>query len=209
VIREFHASFKSSEEVQQFLEMVQRFVHGVEYILDVRGSGVRIRLIGTPSEVEKAYYTIRGIEAAVKGRPGLKTYPLDLVFRGANTEAAIPGDLIVPALQLLGFNAKISRGNLVTDASFTEVINVVERLSSIYRRLMDEAISARAKRIVALYMLATGSDVDQAVEELVRLGILQIGATVSLSDDYERALNKLRSVLGGLAKARPLTDKEE
>ena len=200
MFREFHASFRSREEVQTFLELVQRFVHGVEYVIDVRGTSVRIRLLGTSSEVEKAYFRIRGIEAAVKGRPGLRTYPLELVFGEADVEAAIPGDLLVPALEVMGFRAKVSRGALVTDADFRQVVELVEKLSRAYRRLMDEPISARAKRLVALYMVATGSDVEEAVGELARLGILQMGNVVSLADEYDKALSKLKSVLGGKAR---------
>ena len=136
----------------------------------------------------------------VKGRPGLRTYPLELVFGEADVEAAIPGDLLVPALEVMGFRAKVSRGALVTDADFRQVVELVEKLSRAYKRLMDEPISARAKRLVALYMVATGSDVEEAVGELARLGILQMGNVVSLADEYDKALSKLKSVLGGKAR---------
>jgi hypothetical protein len=87
---------------------------------------------------------------------------------------------VADALRFKGFFAEVQGDVLETELSYEEVLEAAEALSKMYEEAEKHPLTPQAKRVVVAYALARGISIEAAVEELVKAGVLNRGAVLSL-----------------------------
>ncbi|MFP3169537.1 MAG: DUF2067 domain-containing protein [Thermoproteus sp.] len=194
--RSVSLKFASGEELQQFLELLPKYVD-VEYYAVTRGTNVYIQLSGPPDEVRRAVASIKTAAGLVRAElKPIKSYPLEAVFREADVASPVPPDVLVEYLAVRGFKARLRGPELQTDASMEEVKRAASQLSAVYKSLEGVPVSPHAKRVAAVYIAAVRSRPEEALERLAAAGILNRGSVFSLALDLQTARRRVRALIG-------------
>lgn len=205
--RESIFTFPSMDEAMLFIDMVSKRVRSKSLMIKYQKiSGnvrVRIAIEGDPAEVDILHDELRRIYKDVKMAKvsaSIRSFDISIILNKAKLKAAIPFDLIVDLLQLMGRRAELSGSKLKVDMDLDSLINIVEKISGIYKELIDTKVSSQAKRIIAIYSLIKGKDLKEAINDLLKYGLLtKYGETdfLVMSLDYGHALMRLQSIIEG------------
>ncbi len=199
-------AFNSSEEALRFLDLVTRKIKTFQLYARTRaGRVVELTLVGDPAEIAVALSEIKKIAKTIKEmyrkERGLATYDVRIILDYAKIEAAIPLDVAFKVLELLGHKVELLRGGKIrTDAELSEILEVIEQVSRIYREMMDMDITPQAKRIIAMWCTVFDENPDEAVIELETLGILRRYVTedrnlVVLARSYDEAYREVKELV--------------
>lgn len=203
--RETIFTFSGMDEAMLFIDMVSKRVKSKSLLIRYQrvGNNVRVRVTieGDPAEVDLFHDELRRIYRDVKmakANTNIKSFDISIILNRAKLSAAIPFDIIVDLLQLMGRRAELAGSKLRVDMDLESLIGIVEKVSEIYKELIDSKISSQAKRIIAIYSLLKGKDVKESINDLLRYGLLtKYGETdfLVMSLDYEHALMRLQSII--------------
>ncbi|MGC9169623.1 MAG: DUF2067 family protein [Thermoproteus sp.] len=194
--RSVSVKFSNSEELQQFLEILPKYM-GVEYYAIVRGTNVYIQLNGSPDEIKRALASIKTAVGLVRARlKPVKSYPLEVIYKESEIVSPVPPDVLVDYLAVKGFKARLRGLELQTDASMEQVRQAVSELSAAYKSLEGLPVSPHAKRIAAVYIAAVKSRPEEALERLAAAGILSRGSVFGLALDLQTAKRRARALIG-------------
>ncbi len=196
-------TFGSNEEVVRFLDLASKKVKVFQMYARTRsGTNVEVVLVGDPCEVNLAVAELRKLAKTIRDmyrrERGLATYDQHMILESAKLEAAIPLDVVYRTLELLGHRVEQTKdGKIRTDASFEEVVKLTERVSKLYKDMMDMDITPQAKRIVAMYCIVFDRTIEEALAELEELGLLKRYVSperqlMVLAMTYEDAFKKLK-----------------
>jgi hypothetical protein len=106
--------------------------------------------------------------------------PLLVLFRDAELVRPIPPDVLADALTFKGLFAEVRGDVLETELGYEEVLKAAETLSKMYEEAERYPLTPPAKRVVVAYAYAREITIETAIEELVKAGILNRGAVLSL-----------------------------
>jgi hypothetical protein len=194
--RSVSVKFSNGEELQQFLEILPKYV-GVEYYAIVRGTNVYIQLNGSPDEIKRALASIKTAVGLVRARlKPVKSYPLEVIYKESEIVSPVPPDVLIDYLAVKGFKARLRGLELQTDASMEQVRQAVSELSAAYKSLEGLPVSPHAKRIAAVYIAAVKSRPEEALERLAAAGILSRGSVFGLALDLQTAKRRARALIG-------------
>jgi hypothetical protein len=171
--------FNTREEVERFLVFIQKHVK-TTYIVNTRLTHVYVQLEGEGEELEDAVALVKRLAGLARGGRGVVQVPLLVLFRDAELTRPIPPDVVADALRFKGFFAEVQGDVLETELSYEEVLEVAEALSKMYEEAEKHPLTPQAKRVVVAYAFARGISIEAAVEELVKAGVLNRGAVLSL-----------------------------
>ncbi len=205
--REFTFTFDNQQDALTFIDLVSKKVKSKELLIryNLYGNVVKvwIAIQGDAHEVEvygnevlKIYRDLK----LMKGRFGVKTFDVSFILAKARLEAAIPIDIIVDILQLMGVPTEVegSKIKVKGDMSLERLVEIAESISKLYREMMEREISSQAKRVIAIYAYLSKKPLDEAIADLLRHNIIKrYGDTelLVLSTDYTHALLKLQEIL--------------
>ena len=196
-------TFGSNEEVVRFLDLASKKVKVFQMYARTRtGTNVEIILVGDPCEVNLAISELRKLAKTIRDmyrrERGLATYDQHMILESARLEAAIPLDVVYRTLELLGHRVEqLKDGRIRTDASFDEVVQLTEKVSKLYKEMMEMDITPQAKRIVAMYCIVFDRTIEEALAELEELGLLKRYVSperqlMVLATTYEDAFRRLK-----------------
>ncbi len=196
-------TFGSNEEVVRFLDLASKKVKVFQMYARTRsGTNVEVILVGDPCEVNLAISELRKLAKTIRDmyrrERGLATYDQHMILESARLEAAIPLDVVYKTLELLGHRVEQLRdGRIRTDASFDEVVQLTEKVSKLYKEMMEMDITPQAKRIVAMYCIVFDRTIEEALAELEELGLLKRYVSperqlMVLATTYEDAFRRLK-----------------
>ncbi|PLJ77750.1 MAG: hypothetical protein B7L53_05235 [Thermofilum sp. NZ13] len=186
--------FSTPEEAVQFLKTLERLLPGRSFLGELKVNKVKI-FVPESDEAEKTIHKIKQLynqQRHTYSYGVVKSYDLSSVLTLARLEAPIPATLIVEALKIQGFKAALSGDILKTDATLDGIIKTVERLSAIYKETLTLTATAQTRRLISLYAFAKGLRVEDAVDDLYKLGLLtETSGKVTLKVNYSSALSAL------------------
>jgi len=191
-------SFSSPEEALRFIESVNQFVKTANIIVELKGGrDVRIRIYGGRDSTQQTLESLKRLASSIKKSPGKPTTtPLNWLVRQLSHRTAFPINVLVDALRLMGYRAGLFKGSLVTNASETAVIGTAEKIAAVYRDLRNSNVSPQAKRIISLYVAATGVTTKEAIKKLADEKLVNVvEGRVTAGMDYENAFKKLSETL--------------
>jgi hypothetical protein len=171
--------FNTREEVERFLMFIEKHVK-TTYIVNTRLTHVYVQLEGEGKELEDAVALVKRLAGLARGGRGVVQVPLLVLFRDAELTRPIPPDVVADALRFKGFFAEVQGDVLETELSYEEVLEAAEALSKMYEEAEKHPLTPQAKRVVVAYAFARGISIEAAVEELVKAGVLNRGAVLSL-----------------------------
>jgi len=190
--------FDKRDEVERFLTFIEKHVK-TTYIVNTRLTHVYVQLEGEGKELEDAVALVKRLAGLVKEGRRVVQVPLLVLFRDAEIVRPIPPDVVADALRFRGFFAEVRGDVLETELSYGDVLKTAEALSKMYEEAERHPLTPQAKRVVVAYAFARGISVDAAVEELIKAGVLNRGAVLSLRHSPEKTrvlllenLNNLR-----------------
>jgi len=199
-------TFNNMDEALTFVGLVTRRIKSKELLIryDV-GNGVRVyvALQDEPHEIELYSMELRRIYSDIKmmrDKHGVRVYDISLILNKAKLEAAIPIDIVIDALQLMGIDVELngSKIRVKNGVKLEDLVNMAEEVSKLYSEMADMSISAQAKRIIAIYSLLTKKGIRDGIEDLLEHRILaKYGDTelLVLSMDYDHALLRLQELI--------------
>ena len=192
--------FSSSSEAAEFLEHALPRIRGAA----VEQSGAHVKVALPPSEAAEEDY--RRLMALLRqwrlsrGAPrrGAYRHSVSLLLSSAKLEVAVPPAAIADALSLMGYEARVEGGYLVTSASFEKAVEVSERFSRLYAEALRVPAAPLPKRLAAVWATVRGCGVEGAFGELERAGLVKRDASgrYVLAASYEEALRRLRQLAG-------------
>jgi hypothetical protein len=171
--------FNTREEVERFLVFIQKHVK-TTYIVNTRLTHVYVQLEGEGEELEDAVALVKRLAGLAREGRGVVQVPLLVLFRDAELTRPIPPDVVADALRFKGFFAEVQGDVLETELSYEEVLEAAETLSKMYEEAEKHPLTPQAKRVVVAYAFARGISIEAAVEELIKAGVLNRGAVLSL-----------------------------
>jgi hypothetical protein len=171
--------FNTREEVERFLVFIQKHVK-TTYIVNTRLTHVYVQLEGEGEELEDAVALVKRLAGLARGGRGVVQVPLLVLFRDAELTRPIPPYVVADALRFKGFFAEVQGDVLETELSYEEVLEAAETLSKMYEEAEKHPLTPQAKRVVVAYAFARGISIEAAVEELIKAGVLNRGAVLSL-----------------------------
>ena len=189
--------FDTREEVERFLMFVEKHVK-TTYIVNTRLTHVYVQLEGEGKELEDAVALVKRLAGLVKEGRRVVQVPLLVLFRDAEIVRPIPPDVVADALRFRGFFADVRGDVLETELSYGDVLKTAEALSKMYEEAERHPLTPQAKRVVVAYAFARGISVDAAVEELIKAGVLNRGAVLSLRHSPEKTRALLLENLNNL-----------
>ncbi len=189
--------FDTREEVERFLMFVEKHVK-TTYIVNTRLTHVYVQLEGEGKELEDAVALVKRLAGLAKEGRRVVQVPLLVLFRDAEIVRPIPPDVVADALRFRGFFAEVRGDVLETELSYGDVLKTAEALSKMYEEAERHPLTPQAKRVVVAYAFARGISVDAAVEELIKAGVLNRGAVLSLRHSPEKTRALLLENLNNL-----------
>ena len=171
--------FRTKEEVERFLAFIERHIT-TTYIVDTRLTHVYVQLEGNEKELVDAVALVKRLAGLAREGRSVVQIPLLVLFRDAELVRPVPPDALADALMFKGFFAKVRGDVLETELKYEEVLKVAAALSKMYEEAEKYPLTPQAKRVVVAYAYAKGISIETAVEELVKAGILNKGAVLSL-----------------------------
>ena len=171
--------FNTREEVERFLTFIEKHVK-TTYIVNTRLTHVYMQLEGEGKELEDAVALVKRLAGLAREGRGVVQVPLLVLFRDAELTRPIPPDVVADALRFKGFFAEVQGDVLETELSYEEVLETAEALSKMYEEAEKNPLTPQAKRVVVAYAFARGISIEAAVEELIKAGVLNRGAVLSL-----------------------------
>ncbi len=189
--------FDTREEVERFLMFVEKHVK-TTYIVNTRLTHVYVQLEGEGKELEDAVALVKRLAGLAKEGRRVVQVPLLVLFRDAEIVRPIPPDVVADALRFRGFFAEVRGDVLETELSYGDVLKTAEALSKMYEEAERHPLTPQAKRVVVAYAFARGISVDAAVEELIKAGVLNRGAVLSLRHSPEKTRALLLESLNNL-----------
>ncbi|WP_069807411.1 DUF2067 family protein [Vulcanisaeta thermophila] len=200
-------TFLSMDEAMLFIDMVSKRIKGKSLMIKYqKASGnikVRVSIEGDAAELSLLYDELMRVYKDVKmakSRGAIRAFDVSIILNRARLSAAIPLDLVVDLLQLMGRRAELRGSKLVVDMDLEDLVSLVERVSEIYKELMNTNVSSQGKRIVAIYSILRGKGVKESIDDLVRHGLLtRYGNTdfLVMTLDYQHSLTRLQSIIEG------------
>ncbi len=178
-------SFSSRDEVIRFLELMTRRVRASQIVARTKPNNqVELVLQGDPEEISVMIYDLRRLANAIRAMSRrvheLTSYDISVLLDLAKLEASIPIDAVLEALRLSGFRVEERSGRIVTNADLNEVLSVMERMSALYKKMMDLPLTPQVKRIVAICAVASGRDLEETIEMLLNANVIQRHAQTGL-----------------------------
>jgi Uncharacterized protein conserved in archaea len=189
--------FDTREEVERFLMFVEKHVK-TTYIVNTRLTHVYVQLEGEGKELEDAVALVKRLAGLAKEGRRVVQVPLLVLFRDSELARPIPPDVVADALRFRGFFAEVRGDVLETELSYGDVLKTAEALSKMYEEAERHPLTPQAKRVVVAYAFARGISVDAAVEELIKAGVLNRGAVLSLRHSPEKTRALLLENLNNL-----------
>jgi len=189
--------FDKRDEVERFLTFIEKHVK-TTYIVNTRLTHVYVQLEGEGKELEDAVALVKRLAGLVKEGRRVVQVPLLVLFRDAEIVRPIPPDVVADALRFRGFFADVRGDVLETELSYGDVLKIAEALSKMYEEAERHPLTPQAKRVVVAYAFARGISVDAAVEELIKAGVLNRGAVLSLRHSPEKTRALLLENLNNL-----------
>lgn len=204
--RELVFTFNNANEALTFMEIVTSRIKSKELLIKYDVSGgirVHVSIQGEPHEVELYAVEIRRIYNDVRmmrGRYGVRTYDISLILNKARLKAAMPIDIVIDAMHIMGINAEIegSKIRIRDSLGLDDVVRMIEKMSELYRDMLDMDISAQAKRVIAIYSFVTGKPIKDCIIDLLNHELItKYGDSelLVLSMDYDHALLRLQELI--------------
>jgi hypothetical protein len=189
--------FNTREEVERFLMFIEKHVK-TTYIVSTRLTHVYVQLEGEGEELENAVALVKRLAGLAREGRGVVQVPLLVLFRDAELTRPIPPDVVADALRFKGLFAEVQGDVLETELSYEEVMEAAETLSKMYEEAEKHPLTPQAKRVVVAYAFARGISIEAAVEELIKAGVLNRGAVLSLRHSPKEARRLLFENLNNL-----------
>jgi hypothetical protein len=177
--------FNTREEVERFLMFIEKHVK-TTYIVNTRLTHVYVQLEGEGEELENAVALVKRLAGLAREGRGVVQVPLLVLFRDAELTRPIPPDVVADALRFKGLFAEVQGDVLETELSYEEVMEAAETLSKMYEEAEKHPLTPQAKRVVVAYAFARGISIEAAVEELIKAGVLNRGAVLSLRHSLQK-----------------------
>ena len=183
-------SFRTKEEVERFLTFLEKHIK-TTYIVSTRLTHVYVQLEGEEKELVDAVALVKRLAGLAREGRAVVRIPLLVLFRDAELVRPIPPDVLADALTFKGLFAEVRGDVLETELGYEEVLKAAETLSKMYEEAEKHPLTPSAKRVVVAYAYAREISIETAIEELVKAGILNRGAVLSL----RRSPEETRSLL--------------
>ncbi len=194
-------NFKSPGEAAEFLERVRPFIGSGA--AEVKGCFLKLALVGEPEELRESYARVMEIVRQWKlsrrlPKQGLFRHSLGLLLLSTKMAVGIPLTAIADALALKGYQARLEKGYIITNADYSEVCKIAETLSEKYLEALSLRATPLLKRLAAILAAATGAEVKEALERLKVLGLAHEDASAkccTLATGYNEALQRVKAFL--------------
>ena len=204
--RELVFTFDNVSEALTFIEAVTNRIKSKELLIRYNvGSNVKVwvAIQGEPYEVELYAAEIKRIYNDIKlmrGKYGIRVYDVSLILSKAKLKAAMPIDLLVDILNIMGIEAEIEGSKIrVRDSlGLEDLVKIVEEVSELYHEMIDMEISAQAKRVIAIYSFIMKKPIKESIDDLLSHGLINRygdSELLVLSTDYDHALLKLQELI--------------
>ncbi len=195
--------FNSSNEALNFIKLVTSRVRASQIITRYSvGNKVEIVLQGDPTEINMIVMELKRLAKIVKeiSRKGvsMNVYDANFLLSMAKLEAAIPLEVAFTILELLGYKVDFRENKLKTDAPLEKVLEIMNITSRVYREMMSMNITPQAKRIIAMYVVVKGKDIQRSIDDLINLNLLNRHEELNLivlAHDYEKSVKILKEKL--------------
>ncbi|OYT25312.1 MAG: hypothetical protein B6V02_04095, partial [Thermoprotei archaeon ex4572_64] len=166
------------------------------------GNRVEIILQGDPTEINMIVMELKRLAKIVKETSrkgvGMNVYDVNFLLNTAKLEAAIPLEVVFTILELLGYRVDFRENKLKTDAPLEKVLEVMSMTSRVYREMMSMNVTPQAKRIIAMYVVVKGRDIEKSIDDLINLNLLNKHEELNLivlTHDYEKSVKMLKEKL--------------
>lgn len=195
--------FNSSSEALNFIKLVTGRVRALQIITRYSvGNRVEIILQGDPTEINMIVMELKRLAKIVKETSrkgvGMNVYDVNFLLNTAKLEAAIPLEVVFTILELLGYRVDFRENKLKTDAPLEKVLEVMSMTSRVYREMMSMNVTPQAKRIIAMYVVVKGRDIEKSIDDLINLNLLNKHEELNLivlTHDYEKSVKMLKEKL--------------
>ncbi|MEM1508528.1 MAG: DUF2067 family protein [Thermofilaceae archaeon] len=199
-------NFKSSSEATEFLEHVVPFLGGGA--AEIKGCFLKLVLMGTPDKLEENYTKIMEIAKQWRlsrrlPKQGLFRHNLGLILPSTKLVIGIPLTAIVDVLTLRGYQARLEKGYITTNASYSEVCEIAGALSEKYSEALPLQATPSLKKLVAVLAVVIDAEVKEVLERLKVLGLAREDTSTkcyTLASGYNEALQKVKAFLSTLRK---------
>ncbi|NPA85342.1 MAG: DUF2067 domain-containing protein [Crenarchaeota archaeon] len=163
---------------------------------EVEGNKLIIEALGFPYELKSLRYEIeelkREIESAAMPYTKVSIEELPKLAK-----VTVPVDALVEALRLLGYSARLEDNTLISDAPFSEVVEVMKKMRE---AMEDEVVRFRlphsAKKAVAVLSAAYSLPPGAVVEAMEREGFIEPGDfKYEVREEWRRIIKRLSETL--------------
>jgi len=193
-------SFQDSNEAIRFVEYIQSRLHGENLNAVIKGSKVKIILIGGKQDLEMLVPLVKKeyrnwILSTRRRVDGFYRHSIARLLRSVTLEASIPINSIIDILKLKGFEAEIRGEYIETTADFDKILKITEIFSRNYKKVLEvSGYTPMARRVMAIAMTVCDEDVTLLTEKLIKLGVIFFDSNSgrkSLKMSYKEAIDKI------------------
>lgn len=193
-------SFNNKDEAIDFIELINTQLKTANLIVDLKGNIVSVKIYGTKDEIKGIISELKDLLSLVRSREkgAFLKVSIKHLLSSVNLKASIPINLILEIVQMKGYEIRMNKGYLVTNASFELLKDIAIKLSNAYFKLKNIQATPKAKRIIALYSLLFDKDINDSIKELHKMRIINVIKDLgryTLSSNYEEAVDKIKNLL--------------
>ncbi|RLE97102.1 MAG: hypothetical protein DRJ63_09585 [Thermoprotei archaeon] len=143
-------------------------MRNVVVIVRTRLKSLEVSFQGDKDHVKSAVNELRRILVEVKYKrrrsyEGYFLYNLRSILKSVSLDAAISINLALEVLRLKGFKVEVSKGFVKTDADYSTVIKVFEKLAKIYKDLSLMSTTPSSRKAIAYTSLLLDKNVDESI----------------------------------------------
>jgi len=181
-----------------FIRYLSKALIGDTILMRMQGDKIRIEIYGSEALAAMTAANLKRLlrEFRVKRRGSRETR----VSRAALTRAAgvaVPVDVLVEVLRVLGYRGDVEGDDLVTNAEPETIMDLAASLGHAIRETQMLDATRTAKKLVLAGMIAAGLDQLEVIERAMEVGVLDEDdeGKLFVRGDWREALKRLIGAL--------------
>ena len=193
--KDVHISLPNKDKLQFFIEVLSKALEHVEFILNYKQGGIRVRLFGERDSVLQSVGVVKTFGKMISNsitpdHKGFYHHHLRLIQHLSTKIVSL--DSIASALYYSGIPAFVEGQELITEADMNTVQNTLEELLEIIQNTPLDVRSQAMKKVILTVSYATGYQPVFIIDVGVNLDLFQYQKnSVSISESPEKCIEEL------------------
>jgi len=179
--------------MERFLSRVSEALKSYGAVVRVKGWSLEVDVYGDNTMIRDSWIRLREV---LSDYGSSQSPRINLRRLSRDARIAVPVDVLVEVLKLMGYNAEEDDDGIKTDADYEEVLTFASMIRNALEELRLIPAARRAKHLIAALSASTGARVEDVISTGLNAGILRDDeGKLLVKKDWRQALRELAKVI--------------